>query len=81
MAARALGPGDAFLAAAIAASAQLPAASGPVAPRVQARVTIRILSGATVRFGEPGAGNEGAQRTTILRTEGSAQSAKLIEFQ
>ena len=68
-------------ATALAASAQFPAASGPVAPRVQARVTIRILSGATVRFGSAGAGKEGAQRATILRNEGSTQPAKLIEFQ
>jgi hypothetical protein len=68
-------------ATALAASAQFPAASGPVAPRVQARVTIRILSGATVSFGSAEPGNEGALRTTILRNEVSARPAKLIEFQ
>jgi hypothetical protein len=68
-------------AAAIAASAPQPANRGPVAPRVQARATIRILSGATVRLGEDNAGSEGAERATTLRTEGSTQPAKLIEFQ
>jgi hypothetical protein len=68
-------------AAAIAASAAQPPASGPVTARVQARVTIRILAGATVRFGEAGNRNEAIERTTIVRTEGSAQVVKLMEFQ
>ena len=67
-------------AAAIAASAQ-PPASGPVAPRVQARVTIRILAGATVRFGDAGSQNQAVERTTIIRSEGPAQVVKLMEFQ
>jgi hypothetical protein len=69
-----------FLAvAAVAASGQPPRA--PVAPRVQARATIRILSGATIRFGEPREGAEGTERIVTIRTEGSEQPAKLIEFQ
>jgi hypothetical protein len=70
-----------LVAAAIAASAHLPPANGPVAARVQARVTIRILAGATVRFGEAGSQNQAVERTTIVRTEGSAQPVKLMEFQ
>ena len=66
-------------AAAIAASAE--PARGPVAPRVQARATIRILSGATVRFGEVRRGAEGTVRTVTIRAEGVEQTAKLIEFQ
>jgi hypothetical protein len=68
-------------AAAIAASAPQPPASGSVAARVQARVTIRILAGATVRFGEAGSQNQAVERTTIVRTEGSVQAVKLMEFQ
>ena len=68
-------------AAAIAASAQQLPAIGPVAPRVQARATIRVLSGATIRFGEARDQNEAVERTTIIHTEGSAQPAKLMEFQ
>lgn len=66
-------------AAAIAASAPPP--RGTVAPRVQARVTIRILAGTTVRFGEPRQGAEGAERIVTIRANGSEQPAKLIEFQ
>ena len=66
-------------AAAIAASAQPP--RGPVAPRVQARATIRILSGATIRFGEAREGAEGTERTVTIRAQGLEQPAKLIEFQ
>jgi hypothetical protein len=68
-------------AAAIAASASQSPASGPVVPRVQARVTIRILAGATVKFGEARDQNEAEARTTTIRTEGSARPAKLMEFQ
>ncbi len=68
-------------AAAIAASAQQTPAIGPIAPRVQARATVRILAGATVKFGEARNQSEAVERTTIIRTEGSAQSAKLMEFQ
>ena len=68
-------------AAAIAASTQQPPIRGPVAPTVQARATIRILSGATVRFGEARADGEGTQRDTTIRTDGSVKTAKLIEFQ
>jgi hypothetical protein len=66
-------------AAAIAVSAQPP--RGPVAPRVQAHVTIRILSGATVRFGAAREGAGGTERTVTIRAEGVEQPAKLIEFQ
>ena len=68
-------------AAAIAASAQPQPMRGPVAPSVQARATIRILSGATVRFGEARADGDGTRRDTTIRTDGSVQAAKLIEFQ
>ena len=68
-------------AAAVAASAQQPPVRGPVAPSAQARATIRILSGATVRFGQVRADGDGIERNTIIRTEGSAQTVKLIEFQ
>lgn len=68
-------------ATAIVASAFQSPASGPVAPRVQARATIRILAGATVKFGEARDQSEAVERTTIIRTEGSARPAKLMEFQ
>jgi hypothetical protein len=70
-----------FAAAAIAASVQQPPMRGPIAPTVQARATIRILAGATVRFGQAQADGDGVQRDTTIRTDGSVQTAKLIEFQ
>jgi hypothetical protein len=68
-------------AAAIAASVPQAPARTPVAATVQARVTIRILSGATVRFGQARDDNEGTRRTTMIQAEGSARPANLIEFQ
>ena len=66
-------------AAAIAASAQS-AGAGPVAPRVQARATIRILSGATVVFGGPGRmPKEPSARRSPRRRLGT--TGKLMEFQ
>jgi len=70
-----------LVAAAIAASAQQSPANGPVAPRVQARATIRILAGATVRFGETRDQGDAIERTTIVHVEGSREPAKLMEFQ
>ena len=71
-----------FLAAAAAAmSVQKSPAPGPIAATVQARVTIRILAGEAVRFGETPSDGTAIQRTTTIRTEGSEQTAKLLEFQ
>jgi hypothetical protein len=68
-------------AAVIAASVQEPSANQSVAPRVQARATIRILAGATIRFGQAATKNEAVERITRIRAEGSTKPAKLMEFQ
>lgn len=73
-------------AAAIAASAA-PASAGtgtpPQSPRtvVQARATVRILSGARLRLdGSPNV-EAPVARETVIRANGTSQPAKLIEFE
>jgi len=70
-----------LLTAAAAVSAQQPPAHAPAAATVQARATIRILSGATVHLEDRNGASEAAERTTTIRTEGSVRTAKLLEFQ
>jgi hypothetical protein len=67
-------------AAAIAASApQLP--HRPGAPAVQATATVRILSGVRLHLGERHGRDGFIARDAVLRTDGSSQAAKLIEFE
>ena len=69
-----------LVAAAIVASApQLPRQTG--VPAVQARATVRILAGVRVRLGESRGQDGFVVRESVLRTAGSSQSAKLIEFE
>jgi hypothetical protein len=69
-----------LVAAAVAASApQLPPRTAT--PTVQATATVRILSGVRLHLGE-GHDREGfVARDSVLRTTGSSQRAKLIEFE
>ena len=67
-----------LLAAAALAGTHPPPHYGPV---VQARATVRILSGVRLRFGEkPGRGVP-PPRDTILVLGGTAKPARLIEFE
>ena len=69
-----------IVAAAIAASApQLPRQTA--APAVQATATVRILAGVRLSLGERHSGDGFTARDTVLRTAGSSQPAKLIEFE
>ena len=67
-----------LLLAAAALAGVHPPHAGPI---VQARATVRILSGARLRFGEkPGPGVP-PPRDTILVLGGTAKPARLIEFE
>ena len=69
-----------LVATAIAASApQLPHRTS--APAVQATATVRILSGVRLRLDERHDRDGFIARDSILRTAGSSQAAKLIEFE
>ena len=69
------------------ATAALLASAGDAAPKpgavvVQARATVRIVSGVRLRLGEQQAsGDLPPLRDATIRTDAGAQPAKLIEFQ
>jgi hypothetical protein len=69
-----------LLAATIAASAPqlLPRA---VAPAVQARATVRIVSGVRLSLGKERSRDGFVARDTTVRTAGSVEPARLIEFE
>lgn len=64
----------------LAATAAEPPPPPPATPLVQARATVRVLSGVRVKFGEE---QENAQlRTSQVRDrDGQVQQARLVEFQ
>jgi hypothetical protein len=67
-----------LLLAAVALAGSAPSHAAPV---VQARATVRILSGARLRFGEkPGRGVPHPRNTT-LSSNGVVQPARLFEFE
>ena len=69
-----------LVAAAIAASApQTPRRTA--APTVQATATVRILSGVRLSQNERHGRDGFILRNSVLRTAGSTQPAKLIEFE
>jgi hypothetical protein len=69
-----------LVAAAIAASApQLPRRIA--APPIQATATVRILSGVRLHLGEHQGRDGFIARDSMIRTGGSSQPAKLIEFE
>jgi hypothetical protein len=75
---------------AAAAASALPAPAhapqGPGRPTIQARATVRIISGARVRLGpEQDQGRQDGdvppQRATVIVADGSTRPARLIEFE
>ena len=71
-----------ILAAAVAAgsTAQMPPRS-PAAARVEARATVRILSGARLHLGDGYKRDGFVRRDSIIRTADGREPAKLIEFE
>jgi hypothetical protein len=57
--------------------------AGPVAPRVQALATVRIVRGEAIRFGEaPGGQHQPPLREIkFVLPDGSRQTAKVVEFE
>jgi len=68
-------------AATLAAAAPDSAQRTATGATVQAQATIRIISGVRLSFGEERNQDAPPARATILRTEGSVQPARLIEFE
>ena len=66
-------------AAAIAASAPTSAPPAPVA--VQARASVRIVSGARVRFDGARSDQVPPPHETIVHSDGAAQRQRLVEFE
>ncbi|HEX5865786.1 MAG TPA: hypothetical protein VF014_16295 [Casimicrobiaceae bacterium] len=50
-------------------------------PAAQATATVRIVSGVRLAFGKTRSADGFKVRDAIVRTAGSAQAAKLIEFE
>lgn len=71
-----------LLAAAAAAAATQTLTFHPVAASVQATATIRVVQGVALKLDGSINANAPTPRSTVLRlSDGSTQSAKLIEFQ
>ena len=71
-----------LVAAAVALASPQAPPSAPVGVSAQAQVTIRIISGVRLHFGDERANEEGLMpRDAIIRSAGGDQPAKLIEFQ
>jgi hypothetical protein len=70
-----------LIAAAIAASAPLAPHREPAVPAVQARATVRILSGARLHIGRENSRDGFIARNAVLRSGGLDQPARLIEFE
>jgi len=70
-----------LVAAAVASAAPQAPSVAPVGASVQARATIRIISGVQLHFGDERGAEGLLPRATIIRSAGVDQPAKLIEFQ
>ena len=71
-----------FLAATIAAAALPNAPSRPVGASVQARATIRIISGAELRLGKVRSADPYLVRDTVIHSgAGQAERVRIFEFQ
>lgn len=66
-----------------AAPASMAPASVPVGPRVEARVSVRIVKGAAIRWNSQADTPPSAQFTkaTIRTADGARQEARLVEFE
>ena len=62
-------------------SAPPPWAHRPVAPVVQARATVRIVSGVTLRLGHASPAEGQRLRFTHVSTINGVQPARLVEFE
>jgi hypothetical protein len=71
-----------FLIAAAALATSLPPTQ-PIRPSVQARATVRVISGETVSFSKPQPSDSARQlRDTIIRgADSGPQPARIIEFE
>jgi hypothetical protein len=71
-----------FAAAAALASPPQNAPNSGAGAAIQARATIRIISGAALRLGEGTLSGDAPQaRDTVVHTDGAGRPARLIEFQ
>jgi hypothetical protein len=70
-----------LLAAAIAASPPRQSLSEPTRELVQARATVRIVSGARLNWDQGAKGDQPTARMTMIRTAQGEQQARLIEFE
>ncbi|HKX92720.1 MAG TPA: hypothetical protein VJM15_09890 [Sphingomicrobium sp.] len=70
-----------LLAVAAAVSAPPEPAREPVASRVQARATVRVISGAVLRLGSAESRDGYITRDSVIQTGGETRRARLIEFE
>lgn len=70
-----------FAAAAMTAATAQGAAPQPVRAIVQAQATVRIIAGARIRFDGQSSTDAPPPSDGVVHTEGTPQSARLIEFQ
>jgi hypothetical protein len=71
-----------MLIAALAAAAAVTGAPAPVAARVEARATVRIVRGTPIRFGSESVKDQPPPATrTVRERDGTASLARLVEFE
>lgn len=71
-----------LLAAAVIVASSHDAAPAPTSAIVQARATVRIVSGARLQWDQQQRNSDvPPQRTTVVQTVNGPQPAKLIEFE
>jgi hypothetical protein len=70
-----------LFALAAAAVSPSPQSSPPAPVVVQARATVRIISGARIKLGATQNSDAPAAHDTVVNTNGTTQPAKLVEFE
>ena len=70
-----------WIAASAAIAAATPATSGPAPAVVQARATVRIISGVRLKLDSPVNADAPPPRETTLTADGMVRRARLIEFE
>jgi hypothetical protein len=68
-------------AAAMTAATPHDAAPQPVRAIVQAQATVRIISGTRIRFDGQASADTPPPSDSVVHTEGTPQTARLVEFQ